>query len=143
MARAGRAPYLPAMALRILYDGDCGLCTGAAGWLARRDRRGALRLVPLSAPEAAPWRAHAGGAGPGGAPDTLVAVETLPGGGERVHLRAAAVARALSRLGLPWSLAGLALGLAPRPLADAAYRAVARRRGRAPPASGCLREIHR
>ncbi len=143
MAPGPARAYQRPMGLLVLYDGDCGLCSGAAGWLARHDRRGALRLLPLSAPEADPWRALAGASGPGGAPDTLVAVEPLPGGGERVYLRAAAVARALSRLGFPWSLAGLALRGAPRPLADAAYRTVARRRGRAPGASGCLREIHR
>jgi predicted DCC family thiol-disulfide oxidoreductase YuxK len=141
MARGPTRRYGVAMALRVLYDGACGLCSGAAAWLARRDRRGALRLVPLDSPEAAPWRVHAGE--PGAVPDTLVVVEAGPDGAETVHLRSAAVARALTALGPPWRAAGWLLGRTPRPLADAAYRAVARRRARAPHASGCLRETHR
>jgi predicted DCC family thiol-disulfide oxidoreductase YuxK len=141
MARGRTRRYGVAMELRVLYDGACGLCSGSAAWLARRDRRGALRLVPLESPEAAPWRVHAGEAG--GVPDTLVVVETGPDGAERVHLRSAAVARTLSALGPPWRAAGWLLARAPRPLADAVYRAAARRRTRARHASGCLRETHR
>ena len=115
------------MDLLVLYDGTCGLCTGAAAWLRDRDRRGALRLLPLDAPEAAPYRPHAFPPGSGARPDTLVVV-TRRGGAEEVRVRGAAVARALRALGFPWSLAGRALDALPRPFADAAYRAVARRR---------------
>jgi len=31
----------------VLYDADCGICTRAACWLARRDRAGRLDLEPL------------------------------------------------------------------------------------------------
>jgi predicted DCC family thiol-disulfide oxidoreductase YuxK len=115
------------MPLLVLYDGSCGLCTGAAAWLARRDRRGALLLSPLGSAEGAPYRAAAFTSGDTVRPDTLVVVERA-GGREVVRVRTDAVASALRALGLPWSLAGLALRAAPRRLADAAYRAVARRR---------------
>jgi predicted DCC family thiol-disulfide oxidoreductase YuxK len=123
---SGGAYSLP-MPLLVLYDGACGLCTGAAAWLARRDRHGALLFAPLGSAEGAPYRTAAFTSGDTVRPDTLVVVERA-GGREVVRVRADAVASALRALGLPWSLAGLALRAAPRPLADAAYRAVARRR---------------
>jgi predicted DCC family thiol-disulfide oxidoreductase YuxK len=123
--------YPVSMPLLVLYDGACGLCTGSAAWLARHDRRGALLFSPLASPEAAPYRSAAFTAGDTTRPDTLVVVERA-GDREVVRVRADAVASALRALGPPWSLAGLALGAAPRRLADAAYRAVARRRSSKP-----------
>ncbi len=118
-----RAPAL------VLYDGPCGLCGRAVEWLRRRDRRGALAFAALQDEASAPYRAAAGMAAPGDVPDTVVLVEPGPGG-ERVSTRAAAVARALLALGGGWRVAGALLAAVPRPLADAAYGAVARRRGR-------------
>ncbi len=115
------------MPLLVFYDGSCGFCTGAAAWLRARDRAGALRLVSLDAPEAEPYRSHAFEGAPAGRPDSLVVVARC-GGEEEVRVRGPAVATALRALGLPWTLAGRALDALPRALADAAYRAVARRR---------------
>lgn len=111
----------------VLYDDRCGLCSGAAAWLARRDRGGALSFSPIDSPEGLPYRAEAFPPGGDGRPDTLVVVER-EGSREVVRVRADAVASALRALGPPWSLAGVALGLAPRRIADAVYRAVARNR---------------
>ena len=36
--------------LDVVFDGRCGVCTRAALWLARRDRRGRLRLHPYQHP---------------------------------------------------------------------------------------------
>jgi predicted DCC family thiol-disulfide oxidoreductase YuxK len=127
LAPDDRPAYPVPMPLLVLYDGACGLCTGAAAWLARRDRRGALLFSPLESAEGAPYRAAAFTSGDTVRPDTLVVVERA-GGQEVVRVRTDAVASALWALGLPWSLAGLILRAAPRRLADAAYRAVARRR---------------
>jgi len=118
------------MPLLVLYDGACGLCTGAAAWLARRDRHGALNFAPLGSAEGAPYRAAAFTSGDAVRPDTLVVVERR-GDHEVVRVRTDAVASALRAVGLPWSLAGLALRAAPRLVADSVYRRVARRRGRA------------
>jgi predicted DCC family thiol-disulfide oxidoreductase YuxK len=98
-------------------------------WLRARDRRGALRFEPLQGPAAAPWCAVAG---PG--LDTLVVVARGPDG-ERILTRSAAVLAALRAIGGGWGLLSLILSLAPRPFADATYRAVARRRH---PGSGLL-----
>lgn len=34
----------------LVFDGECGFCTRAAAWLARRDRRGRIRLHPYQRP---------------------------------------------------------------------------------------------
>ncbi|CAG7619530.1 thiol-disulfide oxidoreductase DCC family protein [Leucobacter soli] len=36
--------------LDVVFDGRCGVCTRAAAWLERRDRRGRLRLHPSQRP---------------------------------------------------------------------------------------------
>ena len=38
----------------LLYDGDCGLCTASAAWLARRAPAGELRVLPLASAAADP-----------------------------------------------------------------------------------------
>ena len=35
-------------ALIAIYDGECGLCRGVAGWLRRHDRRQRLRFEPIA-----------------------------------------------------------------------------------------------
>jgi predicted DCC family thiol-disulfide oxidoreductase YuxK len=52
------------------------------------------------------------------------------GSTERVLSPSAAVLHALAQLGGPWRAMAMAGGLVPRPLADVAYRAVARNRYR-------------
>ena len=37
--------------LVVLFDGDCNLCDGLVGFLARRDRAGRLRFVPIQSDE--------------------------------------------------------------------------------------------
>jgi predicted DCC family thiol-disulfide oxidoreductase YuxK len=124
---AAADPFAGAAAL-VLFDGGCGLCDRAVRFLLRRDRRRALAFAPLQGETAAPFRHLAGGPG-AGAPGWLVLVERS-GGEPRVRVRAAAVARALELAGGGWGLAGRALARVPPRLADAAYLAVARRRGR-------------
>ncbi len=118
----------PGQSLLLLYDGECGFCASAAGWLGRQDRRGALRLAPLQGEAGARYRRHAADLPGSGALDTLVVVDRAAAPGELIFVRSAAVARSLRALGLPWSAAGVALALVPRRAADLAYRAVARLR---------------
>jgi len=105
---------------RLLYDADCGFCTRAALWLARRrpDRvtivpwqsvpdLGALGLRAEDLSRQAYWQ---GSAGP------------LRGG-------SAAIAAAMVARGGPATVAGLLIASEPvRPVADVVYRAVAARR---------------
>jgi predicted DCC family thiol-disulfide oxidoreductase YuxK len=119
----------------LLFDGECGLCDRAVRFLARCDRRRRLRFAPLQGDAGAPWRELARPA-PGAELEWLVLVEGHDRGpAARVRLGAAAIARALVLAGGPSAIAGGVLALVPRPVADAAYRAVARRRHRL--ASSC------
>lgn len=116
----------------LLFDGDCGLCDRAVRFLAARDRHRRLRFAPLQGEAAAPWRESAR-TSPGGPFEWLVLVED-----GQVRLGAAAVARALVLAGGSARSLGVLLAALPRPLADRAYRAVARRRGRLFPPSCAL-----
>jgi predicted DCC family thiol-disulfide oxidoreductase YuxK len=113
----------------VLYDARCGLCSGSVAWLARHDTRGALAFSPIDSAAGDPYRRAAFPTGDSIRPDTLVVVER-GAAGEVVRVRSGAVASALRGLGLPWSLAGRALGALPTPMADAAYRVIARLRRR-------------
>jgi len=112
----------------VLYDGTCGLCDRTVRWLLARDRAGALRFATLEGATGGAVRARHPGLPP--ADETIVLVEAPERPGERVRLRSDAVLAALARLGGGWRLASSSLRLVPRPLRDAAYRFVARRRTR-------------
>ena len=106
----------------VLYDGTCNFCEGAVRFIQARDPRGRFHFMALqSAPGRELLRAC-------GLPDTrspsLILVERgLP------SQASTAVLRITRRLRGLWPLcAGLLL--VPRPLRDAAYGAVARRRYR-------------
>jgi len=112
----------------VFFDGTCGLCNRLVDALVRVDRRGALRFAPLQGETAGRMlgTGRAGGSGmeAGDTPDTLVFAD-----GRGAALRSEAVLRALAALGGAWRASGL-LRLAPRPLRDALYDAVAARRYR-------------
>lgn len=120
----------------VLYDGDCRLCRGAVSFIARRDPRGRFRCETLQARavELAPLAAGPGGdalrdltataAAADGRPGTLVLIE-----GGRAFVRSTAALRIARRLRFPWNLLTIGL-LVPRPLRDAVYDMVARRRRR-------------
>jgi predicted DCC family thiol-disulfide oxidoreductase YuxK len=114
----------------LLFDGDCGLCSRAVQFVARRDRDGHFRYAALGSPVG---RALAGGERAEGAGDTLILVV-----GGSVLLRSDAVAAALLRLP-GWRWVGKVLGAIPRPLRDLGYRGVARVRRRIfPPPNVCV-----
>lgn len=110
----------------VLYDGECGLCDRAVRWLVARDRRGALRFAPLAGTVAAAVRSrHPDTLGAG---ESVVLVEQPGAASERVLVRSRAALAAVARLGGAWRAVAALLRLLPRPLRDAAYDWVARRR---------------
>jgi len=104
----------------IVIDGDCSLCTRASHYGMRHATPGLLRFVASQTDEgAALLRQHGLEAV---ADDTMVAVVS-----PRAFVRSAAIVQVAKRLRWPWR-AQAAVWLVPRPLRDAAYRWVARRR---------------
>lgn len=105
----------------ILFDGVCGLCNRTVDLLLRHDRRGRLRFAAQQSPAGQALLARHGLP-----PDALAYLVLVENGG--VATRSTAVLRIGRLLGGGW--AGLAaLGyLVPRPLRDALYDFVARRR---------------
>ena len=111
----------------ILYDGLCGLCDRSAAWVLARDRRGAFRFAPLQGETAEAVRSRHPALPP--LDETMVLVEAPDTPAERGRVRSDAALEIPVRLGGLWRLATI-LRVVPRPLRDAAYRLVARRRKR-------------
>jgi predicted DCC family thiol-disulfide oxidoreductase YuxK len=105
----------------VYFDGVCGLCNRFVDFVLRHDPEGRFRFAALQSPrgEAALRRI---GADPGG-PLGSVIVEDA---GD-VLVRSDAVLRVWRRLGFPFSLLA-AFRIVPRPLRDAVYSFIARRR---------------
>lgn len=115
-----RSPGVDASPLVVLYDGSCGLCHKGVRYAQRRGRPGAYRFLAIEQPEAQALLASFGLADE--AQDTMVAIE-----GGRAFVRSSATVRIACRFRWPhrWHML---LWLVPRPVRDAAYRFVARRR---------------
>jgi predicted DCC family thiol-disulfide oxidoreductase YuxK len=107
--------------LRVFFDDECRLCSGAVAWALARDRAHRLRPTPARSPEA---RTVAGGL------DPARLLEELHTWSAREGVRAGSDAVAALLLRLPgWAWAGRVLRLPlVRPLARRVYRAIARRR---------------
>jgi predicted DCC family thiol-disulfide oxidoreductase YuxK len=107
----------------ILYDGVCHLCQGSVRFIARRDRRGYFRFGALQSARGRTLAATAG-LPPADPPTSIVLIE-----GDRAYTRSTAALRIARRLRFPWTLLGAGL-LVPRPIRDAVYDWIARRRYR-------------
>lgn len=103
----------------VLFDGYCNLCDRSVRFVIDRDRRRVFRFAPSQSPAAAPFLARCG---LGSAPGTIVFVER-----DGWSVRSTAAIRMARRLGLPWSVATVALIL-PAGVRDIAYRVIARNR---------------
>ena len=112
----------PMEAATVLFDASCSLCRRTRAYGDGHGRPGLLRFVPNDAPEAQGLLEAHGLTGQEA--DTLVVVA-----GGRAYTHSAAVVQIARRLRLPHRL-GAALWLVPRPVRDAGYRFVARRRHR-------------
>lgn len=124
----------------VLFDGVCNLCNGAVMFVLDRERGADLRFAPLQSEVALPLlervfgreeaiRLRAGAAGRGD-PDSIVLID-----GTRGWTGSTAALRIARHLRAPWGWL-FALVAVPRPLRDAVYRFIAKRRyrwfGRAP-----------
>ena len=104
----------------VYFDGVCGLCNRSVGLLLRHDRRRVLRFAPLQG-DTAHERL---GLTADGDPDSIV----LEDAGRLWH-RSDAALRIAAHLGGWWRCFAV-LRVIPRPLRDALYDVVARRRYR-------------
>ncbi|HEX2022775.1 MAG TPA: DCC1-like thiol-disulfide oxidoreductase family protein [Candidatus Thermoplasmatota archaeon] len=112
----------------VLFDGGCAFCSRGVRFLHARDPAGRLRYAPLEGPAGIRLRAEHGVRGTG----SLVLVEDGV-----AHVRSTAALRAALRLRAPWPWLARAGLLVPRPLRDAVYDAVARRRHRLARGEAC------
>lgn len=103
------------------FDGVCNLCSGAVNFLLDHDRAGRLRFAPLQGPTFAALA--------GEHPELRGVDSFVLWDGARAHVRSSAALRAAAALGGPWRAFTLLLAV-PRPLRDAVYDFVARRRYR-------------
>lgn len=105
-------------ALVVLYDGTCRLCQASVRFIVRRDPAGRFRFAPLQGAAGAAWLDRR----PGQPPDSVVLIEE-----GAVYTRSTAALRIARRLRFPWPLL-YGLVLVPRPVRDAIYDGIARRR---------------
>jgi predicted DCC family thiol-disulfide oxidoreductase YuxK len=103
----------------LFFDGVCGLCNHTVDMLLRLDRGGRLRFAPLQGVTAQEYLPATPSL-----PDAVLLLDT-----DGLHARSEALVRALATLGGGWRLVKT-LRAIPRPLRDAAYDALARRRYR-------------
>jgi len=106
----------------ILFDGSCGLCTRAVRFVLRHDPRGRFRFAALQSDTGRRLLEEAGRLPPD--TDSVMLIE--PG---RLFIRSTAALRIARGLSGPWPLWYILI-VVPRPLRDAVYRFVARRRTR-------------
>ncbi len=116
---ASAGERLPAI---VVFDGVCVLCSGGVRFLLPRDRVGRFRFAAMQSETGRRLLAEHG-------LDPADPVSFLLIEGGHAHTDSSATLRALVLLGGWWRLAG-ALYAVPRPLRDAVYRFVARRRYR-------------
>ncbi len=130
---AGDSHFHPAPREIIFYDGSCGLCHAMVRFTAKRDRAAWFGYAPLGGDTFRAARVQS--------PADLANSVLLQTSSGEFLTRSAAVLHVLRRLGGGWRALGVVLGVLPRPLLDAGYRAVARVRRNlfAAPAAECPR----
>jgi predicted DCC family thiol-disulfide oxidoreductase YuxK len=110
----------------VFYDGVCGLCNRFVRFLIRRDAHARLLYAPLQGSLARAVLPRYG-LDPADL-DTVYVIAQWQEPSEHVLARSRAIVHALAQLGPAWRILAAAGRVAPRRLADAIYRAVARRR---------------
>jgi predicted DCC family thiol-disulfide oxidoreductase YuxK len=107
----------------VLFDGVCNLCNGTIRFIIARDPQAYFQFAALSSPAADRLLATAAGV-PNPLPDTVVLID-----GGRAFTRSDAALRIARHLRFPWPVL-YGLVIVPRPVRDAIYDAIARRRYR-------------
>ena len=107
----------------LVFDGVCVLCIRSVQFVLRHDREKRFRFATMQSRTGARLMTEHG-------LDASKPASVLLIDGRRAHTESAAMIRVLRTFGRGWPLAAGALWLIPKPLRDAAYRAVARRRYR-------------
>lgn len=124
MTTTHNPPPEPTAGEHIFYDGECGVCHWAVGFVAKRDPSGkTFRFAPLGGEAFEQKLSEAQRAQ---LPDSML-VHTDDG---RLLMRSTATVHILRRLGGPWMPVALLLWLIPRPVRDFGYDLFARYRKR-------------
>ncbi|WP_396219739.1 thiol-disulfide oxidoreductase DCC family protein [Gemmatimonas sp.] len=116
---------LPETRSVLLYDGECGFCAGSVQFVLRHEpaaARARLAFAPLQGPFGSRVRAQF---------PELIGVDSVvwyDPSGPSVRVRSAAALAAVAHLGGVWAVAAALGRLVPRPLRDAVYDLIARRR---------------
>jgi predicted DCC family thiol-disulfide oxidoreductase YuxK len=118
----------PAPTTVVLYDGVCGLCNRLNQFLLPRDERARLRFAALQSPAARRLLARHG-LDPSDL-DTVYVIADWGTATERALARSRAVLHAVGQLDGWWRVLAILGRLVPAPIADLAYRVVARNRYR-------------
>lgn len=121
------APTSPENPAIILYDGECGFCARSVQFILQRDPRGWFRFASLQSERGQQLLTTHGL--PTEEIKSLVLVE-----GDRAFLRSTAGLRIARRLRGAWPLF-YAFIIVPRPLRDAVYNWIAKRRYKLAPAA--------
>lgn len=104
----------------IFFDGVCGLCQAVVQFVLRHDRRGRFVFCTLQSERARQLLPHIA--------VPLDTVYVRRGASGRVIDRSAAAVTILAGLGRGWRIVAALLWLVPRPLRNAGYDLIARRR---------------
>ncbi|MDO6429792.1 thiol-disulfide oxidoreductase DCC family protein [Flavitalea sp. BT771] len=106
----------------MLFDGVCHLCSSSVQFILKRDRRGIFRFASLQSEVGQSLLRHSGL--PADQLDSFVLVEN-----NKVYTRSAGALRVCRKLDGAWPLLSF-FRIIPRPLRDAVYNWIARRRYR-------------
>lgn len=99
---------------KLFYDADCAFCAACARFIKRFDTKGRIELYPLQGSQYDD--AH-------GCYESILFIE-----GTKQSQFSTAVVDVLKTIGGVWWVLGILLWLIPKPLRDAAYRFVGKRR---------------
>ena len=107
----------------LVFDGVCVLCSRSVQFVLRHDREKRFRFATTQSQTGARLMAEHGL--DASTPASVLLIE-----GDRAYTESAAMVRVLRSFGRAWPLLAGAIWIVPKPVRDAAYRAVAKRRYR-------------
>lgn len=116
----------------LLYDGECGVCSGSVQWILAHERRHDLRFAALQSDLGRSLRLHAQ------IPEDVDSIIWIEAKGDQLHAKkwSNALVVVFKYVGGPWQMLSW-IRVVPPPLRDAAYRLFAKHRLKFAPTS-CL-----